>query len=125
MNYKKDWIEILSALLTPTIAVVGIVFTWLTYRLGARKRKDELFDRRYDFYKKVEQRWRSTGIGSEPNQYPKWEWDDIEPWAHEATFLFGSDIAKHLRSYADKGFEGVPWVPDDKFSKPFEKYLKF
>lgn len=44
-----NWIQILSALLTPTIAVAGIAIGMLNYLHARRKRKDDLFDRRYEF----------------------------------------------------------------------------
>ena len=40
--------------------------------------------------------------------------------------LFGNDIAKHLRSYEGKSFDGILlWVPDSELAKPFNKYLCF
>ena len=54
------------------------------------------------------------------------EWDDIEPYAQEAYYLFGKDIAKHLRSYEGKSYDqDFNWVPDYELAKPFNKYLCF
>lgn len=124
MSCEKDIVDIIAALATPIIALCVAIITFGNYRLAKRKRKDDLFDRRYKFYKAVERAWRNTGSG-EPNIQPWWDWDDIEPWAHEAGFLFGPDISNHLRSYTDKGFEGISWLPDPDFAAPFEKYLSF
>jgi hypothetical protein len=49
----KDWIDIFSALLTPTVAILGIyiaVQQWLTNR---RRLKLELFDRCYEVFEKI------------------------------------------------------------------------
>jgi hypothetical protein len=125
MICEKNWIDILSALLAPIIAIMGIMFAALNYRLSARKRKDELFDRRYAFYKEVEKSWMSTLDDGVDGEDKSWDWDDVEGWAHEAEFLFGRDIVRHLRSYEGSTYNGLPWVPDSNFSKPFRKYLNF
>lgn len=54
------------------------------------------------------------------------DWDDIEPYAQEAYYLFGKDIAQHLRSYEGKSYDQTfNWVPDYELAKPFNKYLNF
>jgi hypothetical protein len=121
----KDLIDIFSALLMPTIACMGIYYAKQNYKLAQRKRKDELFDRRYKFYKDVEAIWLSTGNGAVDGERPYFEWDEIESFAHEAEFLFDKEIADHLRSLAEQQFQGLPGVPDSTFSEPFYKYLKF
>lgn len=125
VSEEKDLVDILAAMLTPTIALVGILLAVMNYRLAKKRRRDELFDRRYDFYKKLERVWRNTGNGAAPGAQPWLDWDDLEPWAQEAEFLFDSTVAEHIRSYADKEFKGLPWVPDSEFAEPFAKYLRF
>ena len=125
MSPEKDWVDVMSALLMPTIAIVGTVLAILSYKLARRKRKDELFDKRYEFYKKVENIWLSTGVGAGENDCPYFDWEDIEPWAHEAEFLFDQEVADYLRSLANKEHNGHPNLHDPDFSKHFYKYLKF
>lgn len=126
MEILKDTIDILAACLTPTVAVIGIFIGVKNYKLAIRKRKDDLFDRRYKFLKDFEQLWKSTGSESDGATISELEWDDIEPWAQEAYYLFGKDIAKHLRSYEGKSFDGqFSWIPDSELAKPFNKYLCF
>lgn len=43
-----DWVDYLSALLTPTIAILGSVIAYLQWRINKARLKHELFDRRYD-----------------------------------------------------------------------------
>jgi hypothetical protein len=122
----KEIIEILAACLTPTVAIIGIYLAFKNYILAKRKRKDELFDRRYKFLKDFEKLWKTTGLESNGATRMMLEWDDIEPWAQEAYFLFGQDISDHLKSYTGKSFDSqITWVPDLELSKPFNKYLCF
>jgi hypothetical protein len=126
METERNIVNLLAALLTPTVAVVGIFIGIKNYKLAIRKRKDDLFDRRYQFLKDFEQLWKTTGLESEGATRMCLEWDDIEPWAQEAYYLFGKDIAEHLRSYQGKSFDRqFPWVPDSKLAKPFNRYLCF
>lgn len=126
MEEINRWITILAAFLTPTIAIIGIFLGIKNYCLAIRKRKDDLFDRRYKFLKDFEKLWKTAGMESEGATRMCLEWDDIEPWAQEAYFLFGKDIARHLRSYEGKTYDqSFPWVPDSELAKPFNKYLRF
>ena len=126
METLKNIINISAACLTPTVAAIGIFIGIKTYKLALRKRKDDLFDRRYQFLKNFEKLLKTTGPESKGATRMSLEWGDIEPWAQEAYYLFGKDIAEHLRSYEGKSFDQVlPWVPDSKLAKPFGKYLCF
>ncbi|RNA61483.1 hypothetical protein D1631_05820 [Chryseobacterium nematophagum] len=126
MENLKNIITIFSALLTPTVAVIGIYIGVLNYKLQIRKRKDDLFDRRYKFLKEFESFWKTTGAENKGAKIHSLEWDDVEPFAQEAYYLFGKEIADHLRSYVGKSFDqDFKWVPDYELAKPFNKYLCF
>lgn len=126
METCNEFIHILSAALTPIVAIVGIVLGIKNYELSRKKRKDALFDRRYKFMKDFEKLWKTTGSESNGATRAYLDWDDLEPWAQEARFLFGKDIAKHIKSFEGKSYEGfMHWVPDTELSKPFTKYLRF
>lgn len=43
----RDCIDVLSALLTPTIAILGSFIAWQQWRINRLRLKHELFDRRY------------------------------------------------------------------------------
>lgn len=118
-------INILSASLAPIVAITGIYLGIKNYALALKKRKDDLFDRRYEFLQDFEKLWKTTGLESDGAIRPYLEWDDIEPYAQKAAFLFGNDIVNHLKSYEGKSCDrSFIWVPDSKLAKPFEKYLK-
>ena len=44
----RDWVDYLSALLVPMVAVVGAVIAWQQWRINRARLKNELFDRRYE-----------------------------------------------------------------------------
>lgn len=48
-----DWVDYLSALLTPTIAIVGAAIGLLQWRTNRNRLKHELFDRRYEQFEAV------------------------------------------------------------------------
>ncbi|MCG9757131.1 hypothetical protein L1D40_18225 [Shewanella insulae] len=50
MGTEKDWIDVMAALLTPVIAIVGVVIAGLQWRLGSAKFKYNLFDKRYKVF---------------------------------------------------------------------------
>jgi hypothetical protein len=43
----KDWVDYLSALLTPTIAILGSLIAFQQWLINRKRLKHELFDRRY------------------------------------------------------------------------------
>jgi len=119
------WVNILVALLTPTVAVVALILGIFNYRLAARRRRDDLFDRRYKFYERVRSIWLSTGTGAADGQRPWLDIDDLLPLAEEADSLFGNDIAKHILSLADRQHSGHGVFMEHDFVAPFRKYLAF
>lgn len=49
----KGWIDYLSALLTPTIAILGSFIAFQQWRINRARLKHELFDRRYEQFSVV------------------------------------------------------------------------
>lgn len=48
MQPARDWVDYLSALLVPMVAIVGSVIAWQQWRINRARLKNELFDRRYE-----------------------------------------------------------------------------
>ncbi len=44
------WVTVLSALLTPTIAILALLIAWQQWQTNRNKLKLDLFDRRYVYY---------------------------------------------------------------------------
>jgi hypothetical protein len=125
---EVDWqaaIRVLAAALTPTVAIVGLAVGILNHRLAKKRRDDDLFDRRYEFYKKIRGVWLSTGSGAPPGSDPTIDTLDLIPLAEEADFLFGDDIPQHIMDLDRKGHHGHPDFPNEEFIKPFRIYLRF
>lgn len=49
----KDWIDVLSALLTPTVAIFGTIIAVQQGSINEKRYRHELFDRRYEIYKNI------------------------------------------------------------------------
>jgi hypothetical protein len=89
------------------------------WRTAERKRRQDLFDKRYDFFRRL---WKSYELRiTRPFDYPPLDDGDILDLVHEAEFLFGKDIVKHLFEMPKNIEEKI--LNYDWFSKPFKKYL--
>ena len=120
---EKTWIDILTALLTPMLAVFAALIAYLQWRTNELKRKNDYFDRRYNFYKRIESMWLSSSTDEQLSIFG-FETEDLIPMAEEADLLFGKDVAKHIISLSGKHHDGSPFFTNDDFSKPFRKYLR-
>lgn len=108
----------MNALLTPIIALgVGAVgfFQW---RTAERKRRQDLFDRRFDFFKMLWSTYEDyvTGADKLVDEF------DLMQFSHEAEFLFGADISKHMLAMLKRAREKSA-LEYEWFAKPFRKYL--
>ncbi|WP_219624555.1 hypothetical protein, partial [Vibrio parahaemolyticus] len=50
VSTEKDWVDITAALLTPVIAIIGVVIAGLQWRLGSSKFKYDVFEKRYKVF---------------------------------------------------------------------------
>lgn len=114
------WIKTLSALLTPAIAMFAVLIAYLQWKTAERKRKQDLFDKRYEFYQKI---WHLYSRHTKsPDAMKAIQETDLLDLAHECEFLFGQDIVDHLFKIPEK--QNPDCLDYDWFSKPFKKYLK-
>ena len=111
--------QLLSSLLTPTIASMGIIFAGLQWWTNEKKRQNELFDRRYQFYVRL----KGVYLSQHNSENQPLDVEDWIPYAEEAGFLFGDDIQKHIMHFVEKKLSGCPNFPEEWFIKPFRKYL--
>lgn len=112
------------AALEGVTSLIAITFAAMAYRLARRVRKDNLWDKRYDFYIEAEKFWKESAPENEGGTRII-EWDDLEYLALKAEFLFGKKISSHIKSYAGRSYQSpMPWVPDQEFLKPFREFLK-
>lgn len=113
-------IEILSALLSPLLAILGMIFIALGWETNEKRRQNDLFDRRYKLYVQLKEAY----LNQHNSEARPLDVEDWIPYAEEAGFLFGDDIQKHILSFADRKLSGSPDFPDEWFILPFKKYLK-
>ena len=52
-NCSKDWIDLLTALLAPTIAIAGIAIAAFQWKLSKDRYKHELFDKRWEQFSAI------------------------------------------------------------------------
>lgn len=116
------WIMYINALAIAIGAIAASVLGILSYRLQRRKRIDELFDRRFAFYKKLMSVVLNPSLdGSAAGQEKIAHTLRINQW--EARFLFGEDMGRHLVAIADKYTNGED-ILRDEIDGPFLKYMQ-
>lgn len=115
MTSQPEWVQVLSALLTPTIAVGGGIIAWFQWRTNETKRRQDLFDRRFEFYKRAvagyEELWSDRN-----GTTTAYEWKYFQV---EAGFLFGPDVVEHLKTMDRGKALDLEW-----FTLPFRRYMQ-
>lgn len=99
---QKDWIDILSALLVPTIAILGFYIAYRQSRLDHLKFKHDLFDRRwkqFDAAKVFVQSIIVGGIMKEEKRYA------FVTQTKGSRFLFDAEISLYFDKINDNACE--------------------
>lgn len=143
-DLDKNWIDVLSALLTPTIAIVGIAIGWQQSCINKKRLQNELFNRRIDLYEKI-----ASYIANILTKGSLGNGVDIQFLrdTKHVTFIFGKDIEEFVDKiykksldfnllktmpqplqgeYLSKQKEISKWFQDElnNLQKRFIKYLK-
>ena len=104
----QSWIDALSALLTPVIAIVAVYIAYQQSQTNRRKLKLDLYDRRLRIYQAV-----ATFIGKVLTDFSPQSEDFSDFWRNtaEADFLFGRDraITDYLQVLATHAAELRKW----------------
>lgn len=87
------WATVLSALLTPIIAVVGAYIAWQQWRTNRNKLKLDLFDRRFGVYDATRNLIRDVLTQTHPSDEQLLK---FRANTGEASFLLNQTIAKYL-----------------------------
>ena len=120
----KDWVEVFQALSVPAIAFAGVCIAATNLWLGFRKRRDDLFDRRYDFFRRAVRAWEAAAKSQHETGENVPDWEYRAALANEALFLFGPRLAEHLNNYTKPFDHHVPQLPNEDFVKPFDPYMR-
>src|SRR3972149_3544918 len=138
MAPQKDWIDVLSALLTPTIAILGIYIAFRQWLTNKNNIKFNLFDKRYIVFENIKK-----FIASILSSGRVEDGADIQFLrdTKSVAFLFDDEIAKKLHALIktektstdeqlqqnlDKQDEIKCWFQEqlNDIDKIFKKYLK-
>ena len=124
----------LSAVGTLIIAFIAIYIAWRQWITAESKRKQDLFEKRWQFYIKVKKEFIDdfvekaedlTPESKSTEKYIRKHW--LYNYTDEAYFLFGKDIEKHIiktpAAIIEKSGKNRITDPVLSFRKPFEKYL--
>lgn len=120
MDATPHWTQYLSALLTPTVAVVGSFIAYRQWVLARNKLKFDLFDRRYRVYEAARALLASVVTSGKVKDEEIWKYLAA---IREARWLLDSDVARYLQkdlygkalkvAQHDDELEGVP-VGDER-----------
>jgi hypothetical protein len=101
---ESGWIDVFSALLVPTIAVVGICIAYQQYRVNKERLRHETYERRLAVYKCV-QRYLSAILRD-----GKVTSDRVHQFiseASEAAFLFDESVQDRIDTIHEKSIDMV------------------
>lgn len=99
-----SWIDILSALLVPLIAIVGIYIAYQQYKINEQRLRHETYERRLAVYKAV-QRYLSEILRNGKTTYQSAL--EFNSEASEAAFLFDSSVQDKIDEIYKKSIEMV------------------
>lgn len=109
----------LQDLITIIVSIATFVVAFSQFVIARKKRRDDLFILRYNFYKRICKYWVSTNDRERDSA----KYDELMYFSEEASFLFGDDVKKHINDQENKRNSNPEFV-DECFTKPFIKYLK-
>ena len=109
------------------LALCVALIAFLQWRTSEKQRKQDLFDIRLEFYKRLKNTYLSLSAKKEAGANPYLEPEDLFPLTSEAKWLFGKDLAKAISDMqgleldeTDSAFENLPF----EIEKIFEKDMK-
>ncbi|NOX65269.1 MAG: hypothetical protein GXO85_05590 [Chlorobi bacterium] len=120
---EASWIDILSALLTPVIALIALYIAYHQHKINEQRLRHETYERRLKIYKTV-QKHLSNIVRERKTTYQQCSEYYIE--ASEATFLFDNSVQKKIYEIHQKSIDmvylheqmhppdGSPGLPDGK-----------
>ena len=96
MNTNPTWITYFTALLTPTIALLGIMIAYFQWRLAQNKLKLELFARRFSVYEATRNLIGSIAISGKVTDE---QLSQFLVATREAKWLLNDSIAQYLSEH--------------------------
>lgn len=99
-----SWVEVLSALLTPAIALIALFIAYQQYRVNQFRLRHELYERRLRVYKAV-QSFLSDIVREGGTDYPRCA--EFYREASEAVFLFEPSVQEYIEEIYSKAIDLV------------------
>lgn len=93
-------VEVLGALLTPTIAIIAAYIAWQQWQIKQTELNLALYDRRLAVYKAVDSFYGEVGVAGTAKYAMVFK---LRLETAEAPFLFPAEIEKHLNEVYQKG----------------------
>jgi len=93
VNSIPHWTTYLTALMTPTVAILGLLIGWRQWRLAQNKLKLELFEKRFAVYEAT-LRFIATILSS--GKAEDYEVFQFRSAIREAKWLFEPSVAEYL-----------------------------
>jgi hypothetical protein len=99
MATEKDWVDILQALLTPTVAIFGSYIAYQQWHINKVRLKHELYDRRMAVYTKLMDYIGVILSEAHVNDTAFFDWMKK---SYEGYFLFNDEIIKYFELINEK-----------------------
>jgi hypothetical protein len=90
---QKDWIDVLVALMTPTIAIVGSFLAYQQWKINRTRLRHELYDRRMAVYSKL-MNYLSAIL--QEASFPRDAFSEWLPASYEGFFLFDDRLHTYI-----------------------------
>ena len=99
MNPDKDWVDILTALMTPTVAIIGSLIAYQQWRINKLRLRHELYDRRMGVYRKLMDFLGSILVHASFDSASYAEWLKA---SYEGYFLFDEGMVGYFDTLNEK-----------------------
>lgn len=149
MDINKEIIDIFSALLTPTIGLFGMYIAFQQWLTNERKRKQDLFEKRWDLYKRIRAKFFelvSLCFKSDKHKEKYYFWGEMfynetipkeyekefreqqhksyifYEFREEISFLFGEEVYSRLECLQNEAMQNL--YKNYEMNDYFEDYFK-
>ena len=99
---QRDWIDVLQALLTPTLAFFGILIAWLQWRTNDQRLKHERFGSRYAVVQALRHFLQSIVVKGDVSEDERLNFLSASAGSR---FIFDKNISEYLSEVHDKAVD--------------------
>ena len=99
---QRDWIDVLQALLTPTLAFFGILIAWLQWRTNDQRLKHERFGSRHAVVQALRHFLQSIVVKGDVSEDERLNFLSASAGSR---FIFDKNISEYLSEVHDKAVD--------------------